>query len=234
MIPLRDINPSHSKPLVTIALVLVNALAFFYELSLGDRGLERLLFTLGMVPARIELFPASPDISVGDAFLPLLTSMFLHGGWLHVLGNMWFLWVFGDNVEDRMGHGRFLLFYLLTGVLAGLAHAFTNLESRVPAIGASGAVSGVMGAYLMLFPASRVVTLVTLGFFWFRANLPAYAMILYWFAIQLLSGSLALAGPASARGGVAWWAHIGGFLAGAVLVYVFRRRRRRASYYEPF
>lgn len=227
MIPLRDINPTYSKPVVTIALVVANALAFVYELGLGKAGQEQLFSALGMVPARLQLFRVSPEVGAADAFLPLLTSMFLHGGFLHLLGNMWFLWVFGDNIEDQMGHGRFLIFYLLSGVLAGLAHAFTNLNSIVPAIGASGAVSGVMGAYLMLFPGSRVDTLITFGFYWGHMNLPAYAMILYWFVLQLLSGTLALAGPAAQRGGVAWWAHIGGFLAGAVLVWVFRRRQRR-------
>ncbi|MFQ5816767.1 MAG: rhomboid family intramembrane serine protease [Terriglobia bacterium] len=232
MIPLYDKNPTYSKPVVTIALVVVNALAFFYELSLGEMGRRGLFFTLGMVPARVLLFPASPEIGAGEAFLPLLSSMFLHGGWLHIIGNMWFLWIFGDNIEDRMGHLRYLVFYLLMGVVAGLAHTVVNLHSTVPAIGASGAVSGVMGAYLLLFPRSRVVTLVTLGFFWFRTELPAYVMILYWFAIQLLSGTVSLA--AAGEGGVAWWAHIGGFVAGVALVKVFQQRqRRRVTYYEP-
>lgn len=226
MIPLKDINPTTTKPVVTIALVVANAVAYILELTLGEAGQQRLFYTLGMVPARVLLFPASPDIGVGDAFVPLFTSMFLHGGFLHILGNMWFLWVFGDNIEDRMGHLRFLVFYLLSGVVAGLAHTAMNLQSTIPAIGASGAVSGVMGAYLVLFPSSRVVTLVMLGWYWFRANLPAYVMILYWFAVQLLSGTLSQAAPAAERGGVAWWAHIGGFVAGVVLVWLFRRPQR--------
>ena len=232
MFPLHDINPRSTTPVVTIALVVANLLAFFYELTLGESGQQRLFFTLGMVPARLALFPASPEIGLGDAFLPLLTSMFLHGGFMHILGNMWFLWVFGDNIEDRLGHGRYLVFYLLSGIAAGLAHAVVNLHSTVPAIGASGAVSGVMGAYLVLFPASRVVTLITLGWWWQRVELPAYVMILYWFVIQVVSG-LASAGRA-AGGGVAWWAHIGGFVAGVLLLFLLRRsRRRKVEFYEP-
>lgn len=225
MIPLKDINPTERTPVVTIVLVVINALVFIYELTLAEPEARRLFFTLGMVPARAALFPSSPEIGLGDAFLPLLTSMFLHGGWLHVIGNMWFLWVFGDNIEDRLGHGRFLVFYLLCGVLAGLAHTVMNLASTLPAVGASGAVSGVMGAYLMLFPSSRVVTLITLGWYWFTTRLPAYVMILYWLAVQLLSGTVSLG--QRGEGGVAWWAHIGGFAAGAVLVYLFRQRQKR-------
>lgn len=234
MIPLHDKNPTYSRPVVTLALVGINALIFLLELLLGETGQQRLFFTLGMVPARVSLFPASPEVSAVDAFLPLLTSMFLHGGFLHIIGNMWFLWVFGDNIEDRMGHGRFVLFYLLCGVLAGLTHVVMNWNSMVPAIGASGAVSGIMGAYLMLFPGSRVVTLVTLGWYWFRTELPAYVMILYWFVIQLISGGLSLAAGSAEGGGVAWWAHIGGFVAGAVFVWLFRRQERpRVTVSEP-
>lgn len=233
MIPLHDRNPTSSKPVVTILLVVVNALVFLYELALSDESLAQIVSTLGMVPARVGLFPGSEEITAGQAFFPLLSSMFLHGGWFHVIGNMWFLWVFGDNIEDRMGHGRFVGFYLLCGVLAGLAHTLMNLNSGVPAIGASGAVSGVMGAYLLLFPGSRVVTLVTLGFLWFRTELPAYVMILYWFVIQLLSGTVSLSVGPGEGGGTAWWAHIGGFIAGVVLVKVFERApRRRPIYYR--
>lgn len=226
MFPLRDINPRSSKPVVTIALVVANALAFLYELSLGSAGQQQLFFALGVIPARARLLTISPTVDFGDVFLPFLSSMFLHGGFWHILGNMWFLWVFGDNIEDRMGHGRFLVFYLLSGLVAGLAHTFMNLDSAVPAIGASGAVSGVMGAYLVLFPTSRVVTLVTLGWFLTTINLPAYAIILYWFVVQLVMGGAAAVGP-RAGGGVAWWAHIGGFLAGMALVFLFRRQQRR-------
>ena len=229
MIPLHDINPTTRRPVVTLALVIVNALAFVFELLLGEPGRTQLVYALGMVPGRVALFPVSPEISAVDAFLPLLTSMFLHGGWLHVIGNMWFLWVFGDNIEDRLGHGRFVVFYLLCGVLAGLAHTVVNLRSMIPAIGASGAVSGVMGAYLLLYPGSRVVTLVTLGLWWFKASLPAYVMILYWFVVQLVSGTVSLGLREGEGGGVAWWAHIGGFVAGAVLVLIFKKPVRRTA-----
>ncbi len=230
MIPLHDINPTSRRPVVTLALVVVNALAFLFELLLGEPGRTQLVFALGMVPGRVALFPVSAEISAVDAFLPLLTSMFLHGGWLHIIGNMWFLWVFGDNIEDRLGHGRFVVFYLLCGVLAGLAHTVVNWRSMIPAIGASGAVSGVMGAYLLLYPGSRVVTLVTLGWWWFKASLPAYVMILYWFVVQLVSGTVSLGLREGEGGGVAWWAHIGGFVAGAVLVFVFKKPVRRSGF----
>jgi membrane associated rhomboid family serine protease len=154
--------------------------------------------------------------------------MFLHGGWLHLLGNMWFLWVFGDNIEDRLGHLRYLVFYLATGLGAGLAHALLNLSSTIPAVGASGAISGVLGAYFVLFPHSRVITLVPLLFFFFTVRLPAVIILGYWFAIQFISGLGAVALPGS--GGVAWWAHIGGFVLGAVLVRMFRPRRRPVFY----
>lgn len=223
MIPLRDRNPTYTTPVVTIAVVVVNVLAFFYELSLGESGVRQLVFTFGVVPARVMAFPSAADIGFGDALLPLFTSMFLHASWLHLLGNMWFLWVFGDNIEDRLGHLRFLLFYLLAGIGAALVHTVFNLTSTLPAIGASGAVSGVMGAYLILFPGSRVLTLIP-AFFIFTVELPAFVMILYWFFIQLVSGWATALMPVAQRGGVAWWAHVGGFLVGIGLIYVFRQR----------
>ena len=233
MIPLRDRNPTSSTPVITVALVVVNVLCFFYELSLGEFGLQQLVFTFGMVPARVVVFPTAVHISFGDAFMPLFTSMFLHGGWLHLLGNMWFLWIFGDNIEDRLGHFRFLLFYLLVGLGAGLVHTLFNLTSTLPAIGASGAVSGVMGAYLILFPGSRVLTLIP-AFFLFTVELPAFVMILYWFFIQLVSGWATTLMPVAQRGGVAWWAHVGGFLVGIGLLYVFRPRQRKRVFYQPW
>ncbi|HKZ51675.1 MAG TPA: rhomboid family intramembrane serine protease, partial [Candidatus Acidoferrales bacterium] len=184
MIPLRDANPSHHAPVVTFALIAANCLAFFYQLSLSPAGFERLVFTLGMVPARVTALPTNPDIGLTGAFLPLFTSMFLHGGWLHLIGNMWFLWIFGDNIEDRLGHFRYLLFYLLCGLGAGVAHMLFNLNSTVPTIGASGAVAGVLGGYFLLFPGARVLTLVP-AFFLFMVELPAYLILLYWFALQL-------------------------------------------------
>jgi len=224
MIPLKDINPRYSTPFVTIALIAGNVLVFLYQVSLGARAQEGLFFALGMVPARLESALTSPSVPLGLAVLPLLTSMFLHGGLWHLISNMWFLWVFGDNIEDRLGHFRYLLFYLVWGVGAGLVHTFFNLHSTVPAIGASGAVSGVLGAYFVIFPRSRVVTLVPLIFFFFTVQVPAVIMLGYWFLIQFLSGLGSLG--AATGGGVAWWAHIGGFVLGVVVGKVARRPRR--------
>lgn len=225
MIPLRDANPSHHTPLVTILLIAANLGAFLYELSLPPQGLERLVFQLGVIPSRLTAFPAQPGIGFGDAYLPLLTSMFLHGGWLHLIGNMWFLWIFGDNIEDRLGSVRFLLFYMVCGLGAGLAHALFNLGSSIPTIGASGAVAGVLGGYFVLFPTARVLTLVPF-FFLILAELPAWLILLYWFVIQFFSGTLALTAARGEAGGVAWWAHVGGFVLGALLVRLLMRRRR--------
>lgn len=234
MIPLRDINPRHSVPVITVVLIAINVLVFLFQLSLGPRAGEQLVFLYGMIPARLQVALAGGDVPVTAAALPLLTSVFLHGGFLHVLGNMWFLWVFGDNVEDRMGHFRFLAFYLLTGIGAGLIHTFFNWNSTIPAVGASGAISGVMGAYIALFPHSRVVTLVPLLIFFFVARIPAVVMIGYWFLLQFLSGVASIGAQATTArdvGGVAWWAHIGGFLLGLLLVGIFRRPRRPSPAY---
>lgn len=225
MIPLRDANPSRSVPFVTLALIALNCLVFLYEMALPAAGLERLVFTFGMVPAKVTAFPANPGIGFLDATVPFLTSMFLHAGWLHLLGNMWFLWIFGDNVEDHLGHLRFLLFYLLCGLVAAIVHLVFNLHSTIPTVGASGAIAGVLGAYLLLFPGARILTLVPVFFVWLM-ELPAYVILLYWFVLQLLQGTATL-GASAAGGGVAWWAHVGGFLAGLALVKIVASRRRR-------
>jgi membrane associated rhomboid family serine protease len=224
MIPLYDINRRQTFPFVTVLLILANVLVFFFQLSLSPAAEQRLVFLYGMIPARLEVALAGGDITLAQAVTPLLTSIFLHGGFLHLLGNMWFLWVFGDNVEDRMGHARYLLFYLLTGIGAGVVHTLFNWGSPIPAVGASGAISGVLGAYVVLFPRSHVVTLVPLLIFWFMARIPAAVMIGYWFALQFLSGVYSLGGPQG--GGVAWWAHIGGFVLGLALVLVLRKPKR--------
>jgi len=225
VIPLRDANPSRSVPFVTLALIALNCLVFLYEMALPAAGLERLVFTFGMVPAKVTAFPANPGIGFLDATVPFLTSMFLHAGWLHLLGNMWFLWIFGDNVEDHLGHLRFLLFYLLCGLVAAIVHLVFNLHSTIPTVGASGAIAGVLGAYLLLFPGARILTLVPVFFVWLM-ELPAYVILLYWFVLQLLQGTATL-GASAAGGGVAWWAHVGGFLAGLALVKIVASRRRR-------
>lgn len=222
MIPLRDLNPRSTFPIITILLIVANLTIFFYQLSLGPRAEQQLIFTYGMIPARVSLAFAHRDLTLAQAFTPLLTSMFLHGSLLHVLGNMLFLWIFGNNVEDHLGHFSYLMFYLICGLGAGLLHTVINLGSIVPAVGASGAISGVMGAYIVLFPRARVVTLVPLVFFFFTVRLPAIVLLGYWFLIQFLSG-LGSLGVRDA-GGVAWWAHIGGFILGALLGSASRHR----------
>ncbi len=222
MIPLRDLNPRSTTPFVTIMLILINVAVFLYQVSLGPRVGQQFVYTFGMIPARVPMLLTGDNVTLGQAFEPLLTSIFLHGGWMHLIGNMWFLWIFGDNIEDYLGHFQYLLFYLICGIGAGVVHTIANLASTVPAVGASGAISGVMGAYIVLFPRSRVVTLVPLLFFFFTVQLPAVVILGYWFLIQFLSGLGSLGVPGA--GGVAWWAHIGGFLLGALLVMRSRRR----------
>jgi membrane associated rhomboid family serine protease len=224
VIPLRDSVPAQGWPVVTWALIGVNVWAFLNELLLGPK-LEAFILTWGFVPARYFFLAAVDPSDWAARYLPLLTSMFLHGGWGHLIGNMIYLGIFGDNVEDRLGHVRYLAFYLLTGVGAGLAHAYLHPESAIPTVGASGAISGVLGAYLVLFPRARVFTLIPLVFIFFHVvELPAMLYLGIWFLMQLLSGVLGytLAGE---EGGVAWWAHVGGFVVGMALVPLLRRRR---------
>jgi hypothetical protein len=215
MIPLRDNIPSRTVPVVNYALIAANLLLFLYQVSLGEH-LERFLFTWGLVPAKL--------FSGGGA-APLVTSMFLHGGWLHVLGNMLYLYIFGDNVEDRVGHLRYLVFYLLCGLCAAGAQLWAAPASRLPMVGASGAVAGVMGAYFCLYPRARIVTLVFLFIFIDFIEVPAFFFLAFWFILQFLSGTLSFA-QAADTGGVAWWAHVGGFLGGVGLLFVFKKRRR--------
>jgi membrane associated rhomboid family serine protease len=216
MIPLRDVIPSRTTPFVTVTLIAINAMAFWFELSLPAEAREVFLKNYGVVPA---LF----------TWQSVLTSMFLHGGWLHIIGNMWFLWIFGDNVEDRMGHGRFLVFYLLCGALAALAQVAASPGSPIPTIGASGAIAGVMGAYFVLYPRSRILTLVPIFIFIQLLEVPAVIFIGLWFFIQLVSGVGSVAATANGyTGGVAFWAHVAGFVAGVLGVYVFRRPERQA------
>jgi membrane associated rhomboid family serine protease len=215
VMPLRDINPSRTFPVVNILLIVINVLAFLYEVSLGP-GIERFLMRAAFIPDQFF----EPGNAVGDA-RSILVSMFLHGGWMHLIGNMLYLWIFGDNVEDRMGHFLYLLFYLAAGWAATMAHAFSNVESTVPAIGASGAISGVLGAYLVMFPHARVLTLVPMGFYTRMAELPAIIVLGLWFVLQFLSGMLSQ----GVGGGVAWWAHIGGFVFGMAIGLLWARRR---------
>lgn len=225
MLPFRDANPAERFPIVTTVLIVANALIFFWELSLGRR-LEEVFQVYGLIPVRLLAYPEWGKAGLAEAASPILTSMFLHGGWMHLIGNMWYLWIFGDNVEDRLGRFRFLLFYLLGGAGAGLIHVFANPGGTVPTVGASGAISAVLGAYLVTFPRARVATLIPLGFTFQIANLPAVLVLGFWFVLQLVSGAGDLA-RSQGGGGVAWWAHIGGFAVGMGLMVLMRPRRRR-------
>ena len=213
MIPLRDVIPSRTTPYITVTIIVVNALVFVFELRLPLTDRARFIEVYGIVPA-----------SVGS--LSLLSSMFLHGGWLHFLGNMLYLWIFGDNVEDRVGHGRFIVFYLTCGLAATLAQVVSNPTSVVPIVGASGAIAGVMGAYFVLFPRSRVLTLLPLFIFWELIEVPAILFLGFWFLLQLLSG-VGSVGAGQGVSGIAFWAHIAGFATGAVAIFFFRRPERQ-------
>ena len=209
------------------ALILTNAAVFLLELTMPAPQLKQFMYLAGLVPARYT-HPAWA-LGIGlrpDDYWPFLTSLFVHGGWWHILGNMWFLWIFGDAVEERMGAWRFLVFYLLCGLAAGLTNSLINADSTVPAIGASGAIAGVMGAYMILYPRARVVVLIPVFIIPFFFDLSAFFVIGFWFTLQLFSGMLALLGPAS-TGGIAWWAHVGGLVAGVLLCGLFIRRTGR-------
>jgi len=231
MIPLKNLNPRNSFPVMTVALIIVNSLVFFYQLTLSPAAAEHFIMLYGTVPRRMELALAGQNgLTLADAVIPLFTSMFLHGGWLHILGNMWFLWIFGGDIEDRLGHVPYLLFYLVCGLGSGIAQAAFSWGSRIPAIGASGAISGVLGAYVLFFPGSKILTLVPLFIIWFTARIPAVVFIGLWFLVQFMSGVGSLGATGSqAAGGVAWWAHVGGFLLGMALAW--GKRPRRPNYY---
>jgi membrane associated rhomboid family serine protease len=220
MIPLRDDNPTTLRPVMVVGLIALCTLAFFWQLSLGVRA-EAMIQTLGVIPAALfgnQSLP--PGVVPVPAALTVITSMFLHGGWMHLIGNMLYLWIFGDNVEAVMGHGRFVIFYLLCGVAAVLAQALPAPDSAIPMIGASGAISGVLGAYLLLYPRARVLVLIPLGSFSRMLYLPAMLVLGFWFLLQLLS--VLLADPN--QPGVAFGAHAGGFVAGMLLIPLFKRR----------
>jgi rhomboid family protein len=224
VIPLRDDNPTTIQPLVTVAIIVLCSLVFLWQISLDGRGFEAAILSLGVIPA--ALFGGKtppPELVVVPPPLTVFTSMFLHGSWMHLIGNMLYLWIFGNNVEDAMGHARFVLFYLFCGIAAVLAQALPNTDSTIPMIGASGAISGVLGSYLLLYPRARVLVLIPLGFYTRLVYLPAMAVLGFWFVLQLIS--TAYADPRS--GGVAFGAHIGGFVAGLVLLPVFKYRHVR-------
>jgi membrane associated rhomboid family serine protease len=226
MFPIQDSVPTRSVPVVTRALILINVLVFFFELTLPRQGVELLFYVFGLVPARFTHpeWAANVGLPLGD-YWPIITHQFLHGGLFHLVANMWTLWIFGDNVEDRMGSLRFAIFYLLCGSIAGLTHMLINPDSMVPSVGASGAIAGVLGAYLIFFPTARLVVMLPIFFFPFFFEVPAVFYLVLWFLINLFSGTAALAGPQQV-GGIAFWAHIGGFVSGMLLCRLFVRRRR--------
>lgn len=212
MIPIRDTARSDHFPLINVMIIALNGLVFSWQIAQGPH-LREAIFLYGVVPARYSDPVLAPHFTAFQQILPFLTSLFLHGGFLHILGNMWFLYIFGDNVEDRLGHIRYLIFYLLCGIAAGLIHLMTNWGSKVPTIGASGAIAGVMGAYLLLYPRARILTLIPIFFFFQFVEIPAFVFLGYWFLLQLVFAGLSR----GHTGGIAWSAHVGGFLAGIVL-----------------
>ena len=232
MIPLRDTIPTRTVPFVTRLLVAANVAAFVFELLQGER-LEAFVDAFAFVPARLFHPGAFPGFTAGDTVITMFTAMFLHGGFLHLAGNMLYLWIFGDNVEDALGHARFLVFYLACGVTATLVQAFWAPDSTVPNLGASGAIAGVLGAYFVLFPRARVVTIVPLFVLFPLVELPAGVYLLGWFLLQFWMGSSQLASArGAAQGGIAFWAHVGGFVAGVLWVFLFRPRRAPPARYR--
>ena len=223
MIPLKDENPSRSVPFITLLLIAANLAVFAYELTLPPAGLRGLILDLGAVPASFGFHQTSPSLPAGLPWLTLVTSMFLHGGFLHIGGNMLYLWIFGDNVEDTLGHVRFLVFYLFCGIAASLLQIAVLPSSPVPLVGASGAIAGILGAYAILFPSARIRTLVFFIFFIRIVPIPALIVLGIWFLMQVLSV------PSSERSGVAFFAHVGGFLVGMLLAGLFARRGRRRT-----
>jgi membrane associated rhomboid family serine protease len=225
MFPIRDTIPRKHFPFATWGLIAVNVYVFIQELTLSPQAAERMMYLFGLIPARF-LHPGwAEQVGFPHTYTPFLTTMFLHGGWLHIIGNMWVLAIFGDNVEDRMGPLRFLAFYFLCGIAAGILHVIINPDSRIPAVGASGAIAGVMGAYFVLYPRARIVAVFPIVFWPFFFELPAYVYLGFWFLIQFFSGVLAIKTP-GAVGGIAFWAHIGGFVTGVLTFWMFLRPRR--------
>jgi len=222
MIPLRSTERVYSTAVVTAALIAINTLIFLYQATLNTADLNNFVSQWGIVPDQMR----------GLGLVTLATSMFLHGGWMHLIGNMLFLWVFGRNVEDLIGGPRFLAFYLLGGIAAGVVHVIVNAYSRMPTIGASGAIAAVMGAYLVKFPRTRIVTLIFIFFFVTTAEIPAALILLYWFALQFISGVGSLASTDYTGGGIAYFAHIGGFVVGMLLIRAFPARQRWRAWYE--
>ena len=246
MIPLKDDAPRITTPYINYFLLAANVLVFLYQVSLpamgGQVSLNAFVRDFGVVPARIPIWLSGGEVpqqyvnmlgaryvTGASALLPILTSMFLHGSWLHLISNMWVLYIFGDNVEDHLGHFAYLAFYLAAGILAALTHIAFNFYSAVPSVGASGAIAGVMGAYFLLYPSARVLTWVPFLFVFFLW-LPAWIVLGYWFVVQFLSGAATAIAATSSTTGIAFWAHVGGFIAGLILIKLFPSRPRRYRY----
>lgn len=216
MIPIKDDTPTKTFPYVTIAIIIVNVLVFLYELMLGPFGIEVFIYRTAAIPYEVtNLLDLYPQSIVPPPFT-LFTAMFVHGGFMHLAGNMLFLWIFGDNIEDVMGHWKFVVFYIFTGLVASMTHVLSDITSTVPMVGASGAIAGVLGAYFLLFPRANVLSLVFLVFFVTMVRIPAVVFLGLWFLFQLLSSGYG--------GGIAWFAHIGGFVAGAIVIRLFLPR----------
>jgi len=232
MIPIRDDAPRYSTPYVNYFLIGLNVLVFFYEVFvLNARARDAFFYEFGVVPGwitgAVPYYLHAPSFSL----LPIATSMFLHASWLHLIANMWVLWIFGDNIEDHLGHFLYLIFYLVSGIAASFLHILFNPASTIPSVGASGAIAGIMGAYFMLFPSARVLTLVPIIFFFSFIWLPAWIVLGYWFVVQFLSGAAtSIAYSHQTGGGIAFWAHVGGFVAGIVMIKILPQRIRRTRY----
>jgi len=224
MIPIRDSNPSYTFPIVVVSLILTNVLVYLYEMGVPQGQIEPFFRTYGLI-AREFTFAAG----LKDRAVPVVTSMFLHGGLLHLLGNMWFLWIFGDNVEDRIGHGRFLLLYFVSGACAAFLQVAINPYDTTPIVGASGAIAGVLGAYLVMFPHASVLTIVPVFIFLTFVNIPASIFLILWFGMQFLYG---MGSFMAGAGSIAWWAHVGGFAAGVVLAFLIPKKRRRLDQFR--
>jgi membrane associated rhomboid family serine protease len=220
MIPIRDKNPSGTFPYVTIGIIVVNVSIFLYEISLGPE-LSMFLEQYGVVPLKVKHFSKASDLTIMNTFFPFISSTFLHGGFVHLIGNMWFLWIFGDNIEDKLGHFKYLTFYVVCGIIASSVHVLLNSQSNMPCIGASGSIAGVLGAYMVTFPYARIITVIPIFIFLQIIELPAIVVLGFWFVIQFFNGAASITSSTSG-GGVAWWAHIGGFASGIIIFYIIR------------
>jgi len=228
-IPLHDHIRRRSFWASTLAIIIINTLIFLFELSLGTPHLNAVIFEFGIIPARYTSHYATRGGGLEGFFVPIFASMFLHGGWLHLIGNMLFLFVFGRSIEDRFGHLKFLVIYFASGFAAAITHIALNAGSRVPTIGASGAIAGVLGAYFVSFPSARITTLIPLFIFFWKVEVPAVLLLGYWFLIQFVTGFAMLDIQSATHGGVAWWAHVGGFIIGLVFAAMLRPARRAAT-----